>query len=300
MKCKEILYKGKRFLEASDGKIEIYIALDFGMRISRLAFCGGQNFFCENMPDFADENKEKWKLYGGHRLWHTPEDKARTYEPDNFPVKYEMNGNVITVTQNQEKNGIIKMVRIRFAGNNSISVEHELKNGGQWEIETAAWCLSVMAGGGLAIVPQNGEDTGLLGNRVLGIWPYTKLTDKRFYLGDEFISVKSETGSVPPFKIGTNNTHGYVGYILNNQLFVKKFDYDKNELYPDFNNNFELYTNNFMIELESLSPITLLDKGESIIHTEEWFLFDKTSLPGSRDEGAFKKLFSELKVTNNK
>ncbi|MCX7999556.1 MAG: TetR/AcrR family transcriptional regulator [Leptospiraceae bacterium] len=54
---------------------------------------------------------------------------------------------------------------------------------------------------------------------------------------------------------------------------VKYFDYLDGAVYPDGGASVEIYTNNRMLELESLGPLTLLEPGESVEHVEIWRLF---------------------------
>jgi hypothetical protein len=55
--------------------------------------------------------------------------------------------------------------------------------------------------------------------------------------------------------------------------------------YPDYNNSsYETYTNDFMMEMESLSPLVLLEPGETIEHTEVWSLYDNIKAPSDEKE----------------
>ncbi|MGB9809934.1 MAG: hypothetical protein ACPLSA_07860, partial [Caldanaerobacter sp.] len=44
--------------------------------------------------------------------------------------------------------------------------------------------------------------------------------------------------------------------------------------YPDFGVSFETYTNDWMLEIETLSPLTKLKPGETVEHVEEWELYE--------------------------
>ena len=55
-------------------------------------------------------------------------------------------------------------------------------------------------------------------------------------------------------------------------LFVKSFDCIADALYPDGDVNFECYTNEEMLEVESLGPLVSLPPGETISRTEVWRL----------------------------
>jgi hypothetical protein len=54
-------------------------------------------------------------------------------------------------------------------------------------------------------------------------------------------------------------------------------------LYPDGGMNFETFTCHFMTEMESLSPLVLLENGESVEHEECWELIDGADAPACDD-----------------
>src|SRR4051812_20025572 len=73
--------------------VELIAATGFGPRILHYALIGERNVFASISP--ASQARETpfgdaWHIYGGHRLWHAPEDPVRTYWPDNEPVSVEL------------------------------------------------------------------------------------------------------------------------------------------------------------------------------------------------------------------
>jgi hypothetical protein len=72
------------------------------------------------------------------------------------------------------------------------------------------------------------------------------------------------------FKIGHYNSHGWVAYLLNNTLLVKRFAVDPMHQYPDMGCNVEAYVKDICIELETLGPLRLLKPNESMTHEEIW------------------------------
>ena len=74
----------------SNGTIEIIATTDVGPRIIRFGFVDGENEFRE-VPEHAGlTGGDEWRSYGGHRLWHAPENKPRSYLPDNDTVVYKV------------------------------------------------------------------------------------------------------------------------------------------------------------------------------------------------------------------
>ena len=69
-------------------QIEMLTTAELGPRIIRFRFVGGENEFAEVDLSLAIPGHGTWRLYGGHRLWHAPEDMIRTYIPDSEPVEF--------------------------------------------------------------------------------------------------------------------------------------------------------------------------------------------------------------------
>ena len=72
---------------------------------------------------------------------------------------------------------------------------------------------------------------------------------------------------------GTFNPFGWGAYFRRGHLFVKKINVEKDAKYPDFGCNFEIYTDEHSLELETLGPLRNLKSGEAAEHTEHWWLF---------------------------
>ncbi|HHW48643.1 MAG TPA: hypothetical protein GXX14_08530, partial [Clostridiaceae bacterium] len=142
------------------------------------------------------------------------------------------------------------------------------------------WALTVMAPGGKEIIPQITGGDKYLPNRMLSLWPYTKLNDPRVYWGEKYIMLKQDTAVTYPFKIGLPNKDGWAAYVNNGHMFVKRYQHIEGVTYPDFSaSSYETYTINWMLEMETLSPLVMLEPEESIEHTEVWSLYDNVKTP---------------------
>lgn len=68
-------------------------------------------------------------------------------------------------------------------------------------------------------------------------------------------------------------------------LFVKQYQHIEDALYPDFSaSSYETYTNSRMLEMETLSPLVLLDPEAAIEHIEVWTLHDNVKVPETEKE----------------
>ena len=186
-----------------NGNIELVATTDVGPRVIRFGFAGGENLFREFQGDAGTTGGEHWKPYGGHRLWHAPEDKSRTYQPDNDKVPFSYEGGVLRLRPTPEKaTGIAKEIDIGMSDtDDAVSITHRLVNRGSWEIETAAWALAMMAQRGRAVFPQEPFvpfPDQLLPARPLVLWSYTDMSDPRFTFGAKFIQLRQDPGRPSP------------------------------------------------------------------------------------------------------
>ena len=225
----EIVYKeyGK-CVEISNGTVDVVVTVDVGPRIIRFGFTGKENMFCE-VPQTTQPVDEPvggvWKMKGGHRLWHSPENMPRSYIPDDAPVEWCKIENGIKVKQKVEPwVQIEKEMEITLAACcDRVRVVHRLTNRNAWPVEFSVWGITVMSQGGKEIVPQPARDTGFLGNRVLALWPYSKMNDRRVYWGDKYIVLQQDPGAERPFKFGINNEDGWAAYFNHGNLFIKRY-----------------------------------------------------------------------------
>ena len=290
----KIPYKGwENCVQITNGIADMIITTDVGPRIIRYGFAGRENEMCEVESTTGLTGGDEWKIYGGHRLWHSPEARPRTYEPDNFPVQWEQIPNGIKTIQDTEPGtGIQKEMEITLSPENpEVNILHRLTNSGTWAIELSVWSISAMAQGGKEVVPLTRRETGLLPNRVMVLWPYTRLNDPRLIFGDKYIILKQDPNAQYPLKFGTSNENGWAAYFNHNHLFVKYYSHNINARYPDFGVSYETYTADFMLEMETLSPITRLEPDASVEHIEKWKLFENVPMPPD-DEDEIEKLIS--------
>lgn len=269
-----------RVLENRHVKLEFLVN---SARIVRLAPQGRPNMFAELQKRPVQTPYGEFHFRGGHRLWHAPEHMPRTYIPDNEGAILSDVPNGVRIEMPPEPwTYIAKAIEIELnAERPQVILRHELRNEGAWAVELAPWALTMFRQGGFGIFPQplgNVDDAGLLANRRLAIWPYTKITDRRLILRDDFLLVHATPG-LPPLKFGYFNPHGWMGYWLDGVLFTKRFEAQGGVNYPDHGCNVESYCNDEFIELESLGELSLIAPGQTIVHNELWELHETLDVP---------------------
>jgi hypothetical protein len=284
----KIAYGGwENCLRVSNRLVEIVATTDIGPRIIRYGFVGQPNEFCEVDHDRGRTGGEEWRMYGGHRLWHSPENNPRTYQPDNYPVEWqEIAGGVSLGQEVEVLTGIQKEIEVTLAEDGTtVSLLHRLSNQGSWPVELAVWAITVMAPGGREVIPQTRKGSGLIPDRLISLWPYTSLNDPRVKWGDRYIIIDQNSSVAEAFKIGLSNPAGWAAYCNRGRLFLKRYHHQSRAQYPDYGVSYETYTNDFMLEMETLSPLTNIEPGESIEHREEWALYDNIPMPQDAESG---------------
>lgn len=274
-----------RVLSLSNGIIKSYVTLDIGPRIIFFGFENGENILfdsCEEFTSKTDEKYEKlfgkgraWNNFGGHRIWITPESWPETYTPDDKKVSYSVteNGAIFTKEPDREVGIAITLEVIMDSDDSNMRVNMKVKNISSSDKEFSIWGLSVSSKGGTLIVPMNTNNTGLLANRNISVWPYTKLNDERVYFGSKYVTLKQDPKNTHPFKLGFDLNCGNVFYVNHGDVFLKSFETNHPEgLYPDNNCSFETYTDNTILEIESLSEIKTVKPAGEYSSSERWSL----------------------------
>ena len=267
--------KHKNCQEMINGDLRIAVTTEVGPRIIG-CFIGGDddNMFVvlPNRP-FKGVNTG-FRIYGGHRLWHSPEAKPRSYQADNDPVQVTKikDGFEFACPTPEAETGIRKIITVEALPNGVFAVNHILENCGQWDVELAPWALTMMAPGGQLVFPQHRDPNGYpyAPDRSLILWPYCSFTDPRLSLQDDYIFLKQDPKADSAIKIGYNNTDGWCAYLRNGKAFVKYFDYQEDSDYPDLGCSIESYSCGDFQEVETLGPLELLQPGECVEHTEYW------------------------------
>jgi hypothetical protein len=305
----EISYQGwKNNLRLRGPKTELIITLDVGPRVIRYAPHDGPNVFVELTAHLGGANEDEWMIRGGHRFWTAPE-ADHSYDLDNKPVSWKkLEGNAIELTQPPSKQfGFQKTMRVELLAGleEVVRVTHRLTAIGDKPLNVTPWALTVMDVGGTCVVPQpradlhpsefpEGRDTlpeEFLPNREFVLWPFTDLSDNRYQFSENFLRLSQRTGP-PATKLGLKFDSGWIAYENKGLIFAKHVPRQDNVPYPDRGVNLELFTNNTILEMESLAPLQPLQPGKSREHIEHWVLRPATK--SLADESAAREFFAAL------
>lgn len=259
--------------------LELVVVTDIGPRILYFGLKKGENLFHEIGYTKEQLKENKWRNYGGHRLWIAPEDKIITYQPDNFPASAIIKEQKLKITQKEDPiTKTVKEIEIRLHPSKPYAeITHKITNNGDKDFELSAWALSVLKQGGRAILPLGKKGThpeDLLPNYSINLWPYTKLGDPCWKIDSDYIQLNTKEKCDFPQKIGSSGTGGWIAYEINSVIFFKSYQYYGDSAYPDKNSSAEIFSNGKFIELETLSPLKVLKPKESLEHVEYWAILN--------------------------
>src|SRR5882724_4768375 len=238
-----------RNLRIANGDVELVVTLDVGPRVMRYAARGGRNLFGETADQLGKSGEPHWMPRGGHRLWTAPEDRTRTYAPDNGPVEHQVltarpgegDVKVRLVQRPDQPYGVQKEIEIAVGPSGSrVGIVHRISNVGARPIEVSPWALTVMPPGGTAIVPlpakrphpgslPNSVDADYWPNQTIALWSYLDLKDPRLTLGTRFITARQDPRAATLLKFGLSHEGGWLGYWRDGDLFVKTVDYQRDK-----------------------------------------------------------------------
>ncbi len=291
-----VKYQGwENNLRLSNGEVELIVTLDVGPRILSYRSVQGENVLKQYSEQMGQAGEPDWMIRGGHRLWVSPEDPGRTYVPDNAQVPHEVlgPGQVRLIPPPEAGYGLQKEIELRLAPQGSgVEVLHRVRNVGAEPTELAIWALTVLKPGGLEIIPlppkaphPGGPESATIEKyapvQSFTTWTYTDFQDPRWTFGGKAILLRQDPNRGPT-KLGMLHRTGAIGYFNEGTLFLKRFPYFEGQTYPDFGSNYETFTNEDMLEMETLSPLVKLAPGEAVEHVEHWNLI--TDLEALDDE----------------
>lgn len=296
-------------VKLDNGTASIIVTVDVGPRIISYCMDGKENMLLEDVDrEFSDGSAELkeyfggdsvWHIYGGHRLWSSPESYPHSYVPDNSPVEYEVSGGEITLRPLPTKTGQQHTLKFTLADEGTeVTLYHEVKNVSGAIVTLAPWALTVCAAGGVEIFPQSTKDNGLLSNRRCVFWGYSDINDDRFFLSNKYGTLQQVKGSEGKFKIGINNEDGWAAVVNHGQIFLKNFVMNIDGEYPDHGCNFETFTNGIFLECESLGEIRPLKNGQSSAVTEHWSLIPCEESFDRRDEASIDAFVRKYGIKN--
>ena len=135
---KEITFNGWNAVELSNEHLQLIVTKSVGPRLISLKGKEGREFMFHHPDQKGVKGGEKWNIFGGHRLWHSPEVEPRTYAPDNDPVEIiPLNGGIVArQTELEGAGGLLEKVRVDvFQVQLSVVAERTIRTARNAELE---------------------------------------------------------------------------------------------------------------------------------------------------------------------
>jgi hypothetical protein len=285
---------GWKALALSTKDAELVFPTEVGPRVISCSLAGKGNLFATLPEHLGGKGEADFKVRGGHRLLIAPESPERTYRPDNDPVEVKILGeNGLVLTQKADSvTGIEKSLGVEALNATSFRVTHTVANRGAWPATLAPWALSVLRHDGYTALPFSAKKPHtaetLLPSAALVMWPYTDLSLPQWKIFKSFVGVDVSLAKGSQ-KIGITNFPGWIAHWTPEGTFVKFFRTHPGAVHPDMGCRAEIYTCDWMTEMESLGLLEALEPGAAMEHVEYWGLFQ--NLPRPDSEAVFTEKF---------
>ena len=277
-----------------------FLRLDYlstaGPRLVGLYLSGSTDNLLVETPDISwNTPYGVYHLVGGHRLWIAPESRLFTAVPDDqglgvTEIGYSPHAGLRLTQPPDSATRIGRSIDIYLdPASPTLTLTHCLTNAGSQPFTCAAWSITALPLGGVALLPfttTNVDAGGLQPNRSLVLWPYTHLDDPRLLIRDMGCLLHTDPLR-SACKIGSFDRSGWLGYIWKDYFFCKQFSAQTDLVYADQMCNAEIYVKDRFVELESLSSLATLEPGATLTHVETWrirrlpYPLDATSTPES-------------------
>jgi hypothetical protein len=289
----KIKFSGLDAVRIENGKKdELIIVTEVGPRIMSFRPEGKENFFYVNESQLtpAARKSGSWSVYGGTRLWVSPETPL-TYAPDNTASEVRIEkGSVTVLSPVDEVSRLRKIITIE-AHESSFTITYGLRNEGIHLFAGGLWALScVKPLQGAAIHLPWGDDSpwNVKDMKYWRGWLNSQgnVESSQWKPTNEFFTIRptGETG-----KVGFANSLGFSIFTAGNLSFIKKTDYIASAPYPDGGCSCEIYTSKDFYEIETLSPVYTLKPFLTSTHVEHWWAgFDKI------ETGSIKKAYETV------
>jgi len=273
---KRLAYQGwQNCYQIESGDCRMIASADIGPRIVHLSRGKGENLLKLFESQIGKTGGNDWRLYGGHRVWHAPEDPVKSYIPDNDAVEAEILSEDALYLKVSLIPEVEKSITMRVAKNgDGFEIVNRIRNVGDEVVKTASWGITTFAPGGVGYMPiskASSRSEALCASFQINLWDYTNFSDPAFVWREDWIEFHQKQ-ALSKQKVGTFACNPWLAYRLGDSVVIKTYNFGKQDLsadeFPDLGSNVEVYFDRDMFELEGLSPWKDLNPGESVSHTE--------------------------------
>ena len=295
-------------LRLSNDFIEAVVTVDYGPRMVSFRMTGGKNVLFEDSerkrtvsgPEMDARYGAGSVFYrrGGHMGSIAPIRTPESFFPDNTPVLYSIRPDGVSLISPREKTDGLKYTTEILMGDGAcaVMIVHSVKNTSRERKKLAVWASTALRAGGVEVIPQNFGDTiSTEPNRILALWPGTTLSDSRLFAGERYLTVCQKPEMDREFTLGVNNITSWAAYVLPDTTLIKRYVHDEAACYPNHDCSFRTRVGGDFAELDSFSPIYVVEPGEGIRHVENLSLFATRNGINPTDENQIESFLQNLR-----
>ncbi len=275
-------FHGLPIRSIANDHLQLDFLADAGPRLVRLFLADSPENLLAEVPEVHWPTPfGEYFLRGGHRVALAPEALELSYVPDNAGlIVEELPAGVRLIRPTEIGSGVSKSIEVQLHPDRpALTLRQAVRNDRSEPIEIAAWSITQLPLGGLAVAPLRTRQDGNRHrpDRQLVLWPYTSWQDARLFADDDYVWIDAQPDE-EEFKVGLL-ARGWLGYLRKGTFFLKRFDPQLELLHPDYNTNAQLYCNHRFIELETLAPLSVLEPGQASVHVETWEIYRDVAVP---------------------
>jgi hypothetical protein len=265
------------------GDVVMVVVTEVGPRILSLTVGGGPNllFVDDDLSLSRGAGEGAWYIYGGHRVWISPESEA-SYAPDNTPCSVYFDGDRLDVLGPVDQATRLQRRLSVYAREGRFVVESAVRNAGDTLFLGAAWAITCVVPRGVVTFPWG--TGGRWDQKTITYW--NRWMDHGSDIGSNQWRPGADLFRVYPSgeegKVGANSPEGWVAQCRRDATFVKSRSWAPAD-YPDGGCSLEVYTCDQFIELEMLGPNQYIYPASEAVVVEEWTITSDSVDPKDGD-----------------
>lgn len=289
---------------------EIIFVAESGGRIMSYSI-KGENIIYENHKldglNLKDYRKQNFDPDGGRFDWG-PEKETRGIHDITWMGDYKaeiVDDYTLKLISPDDDSLGIRTIRVFSLDSLSsyLTIKNTMLNISDRQTDWFYWSRSLVKKGGTIILPLNpnsiyphgwGKYHWDNGEHI----EFENPIDRNLHIIDNTISYIANSGQ--SIKIATDSNLGWMAYIYENLIFIKKYKHFYGQNYTQGPNITSIFfIGDHFVELEPLSPQAILQPGEKYSFTEHWWLMDAPKFENSKKIGSIKQFIHRNTKTIN-
>lgn len=275
-------------VQISTADIQIVVTIDYGPRIVSVSTPSEPNLV------YFGRDKEYNRCHG-HKMSLVPDHAAGGFYCDNSPVMYSPLDDGVKFVQaiSSPVPLEVSMDIIPEGDSKSLMVVHSVLNKSKEPVKLSIHTETPLMKDGFIFVPQSNIAESDRPSRILTLWNDSKWSDRRLYIGNQYVTVHTE--NIPSkLKIGSNNTAGWCGYINGVHSFIKRYIHNRTALYPHCHCSTYATARKDYVSIQTESPFYRIEPAEIARLVENWIFPVSDYICTPTDENAIDNFINSI------